>query len=564
MPHVSLREVRASLQRRRSTDRFVDSLLVVVDHEGAEVFRAGGRWDRLLCEYVGEADPFVVTLQESQQAVGRAAARWFDAVDRGDNDRARVLLAAGERGSGKTWFLAGPFLVACALKWPGHWQFGVNLTSPQRRECVEAIREASRPDWIARQSDDLRDPFMAFTNGSMVGWASAQNPKRLRQAKLPIRHVLLNEGQDQAERNFINAIGAIRNVGGIVSIATNPPQQGAGDWVVTLWQAIESEELGRRGEIYHLDAKLNRAVDQAALSDISAILNAVNAEAAAADEGGRMKLSGPICYKNFSALPLHKGGHVGEPPPAPLLGSPPWRDVTREKTAEKMDGGEGYPYIIGEDFQKRPGIVGVACKLFEVERVWDDLPLPAGSLVMWAADQINCQGDESSWSSALERKGYSPHGETVNGRKTQKAMIVGDGTGARQNAAHRWELPNSYRALTAEGWTVIPPQRTRKGKPENPSVKESRAQMWDGFDRRQILISPELKQGEEGFYSLISALQRAKVNVNGNLVGGNHHAPDGLRYVWWAFGPRPQPPRSEGLTDADFDAVRAVRLLTSG
>lgn len=566
MPHVSLREVRESLRRRRSTDRYVDALLVVQDHLGAEAFRAGGRWDRRLQRYVGdqECDPVVAQLQESQFEIAHAAGRWFAAVDAGQVDRARVLIAGGERGSGKTWFLAGPFLVAVALKWPGDWQFGVNLTSPQRRECVEAIRESSRPEWIEYSSDDLRDPYLRFITGSMVGWASAQNPKRLRQAKLPIRNVLLNEGQDQAERNFTNAIGAIRNVGGVVTIATNPPQAGSGDWVATLWNAIESEEVGKRGEIYHLDAKLNRAVDQHALADIGVLLNAVNPEAAAADAGGQMKLSGPICYKNFSSLPLVKKGHVGEPPVAPMLGASPWRDVTAARTADKMGGGDGYDWIIGADFQRRPGIVGIACKLFEVVRVWDELPLDVGTLVLWAADQINCPGDESSFSSALERKGYSAHGEAIDGRRTHRALIVGDGTGARQNAAHRWELPTSFRALSAEGWAVIPPQKTRKGKPENPMTKESRAQMWDGFNARQILVSPGLKKGEEGFYSLISCLQRAKVNSNGNLIGGNHHAPDGLRYVWWVFGPRPQPPRSEGLTDSDFDKLRAVRLLTSG
>lgn len=561
MPHVSLREVRQSLRDRRSTDRYVDALLVVRDHAGAEVFRAGGRWDRRMRAYTGEpCQPLEVRLQESQQDIARAAARWFEAVDRGNTQRARVIIAGGERGSGKTWFLAGPFLVAVALRWPGDWQFGVNLTSPQRRECVEAIREASRPDWIEYASDDLRDPFMRFVTGSMVGWASAQNPKRLRQAKLPIRNVLLNEGQDQAERNFTNAIGAIRNVGGVVTIATNPPQAGAGDWVATLWNAIESEEIGRRGEIYHLDAKLNRAVDQDALGDIGVILNAVNPDAALADAGGAMKLSGPIAYPNFRALPVHKGGHLGDPPPAPMLGRAPWRDITRERTAEAMHGGDGYDWIIGSDFQRRPGIVGVACKLFEVVDVWEDDPLPVGTVVVWAGDQINCPGDEGAFSDALERKGYAQN----RAMPGASALLIGDGTGARQNAAHRFELPPSFQALKTDGWNIVPPRYTRKRKPENPSVKESRAQMWEILNggAYAIRVSPSLKKGEEGFYSLVSSLQRAKVNTNGNLVGGSHHAPDGLRYVCWWAGPKPQPPRSSPTTDDQFNAVRALRLLS--
>jgi len=579
----SLRSQLAELKRRRlGPDRLIDALLEVRSHTDEVLFTVGGLWDNHLKLYVEPPDdrplvPHVVWLEEAQLDVGRAFARWLEAVRAGDMKRARLIMAGGARGSGKTWCLAGVFIVAIALEFPGDWQFGVNLTNPQRKECIEAIEEVAPARWIREQSDDLRDPFTQFITRSTVGWISAQNPKRLRQAKLRIRHVLLNEAQDQAEKNFFNAIGAIRNVGGLVSVATNKPSGEAGDWVAALWAAIEAGEVGHRGEVYELLNTLNTRVDQVALEDIGILIGAVSKEAADADMGRGMKISGSLAFKNFVALPMAKGGHIGDPPPKPMIGFGYWKDVTAERTAEKMNGGAGYDYIIGADWNKRPGIVGIACKLFEVVKEWPDgprwkptpdsapVPLSVGTVVLWACDQINCAGDETAFAEVLERKGYTPHGKPVDGRRTFRSMIVGDGTGARQNAAHRWEDPASFKIMKDEGWLVLPPTKTKKGKPDNPLVKDSRAQMWDGFHRRQILVSPALKEPEEGFNSLIASLQRAKVTAKGALVdkGGYQHAPDPLRYVWWLFGTHREPPAPQGIDTKTFDALRAIRVLNA-
>ena len=578
MPHLSTASKLAILRRRLVTDRLVDALLVVLDHEGSEVSRHGGLWNARRRRYSLDrpAVPHYVKLERSQcenidgtPGIAHGFRRWADAVRVGDAKRARLLVAWGNRGSGKTWFLSGVGFVAIALDFPREYSFGVNLTSAARRECIEAIREVARPEWVTRDVEDLREPFTEFLTGHRVNWASAQNPKRLRQAKLPIRYVLLNEGQDQAERNYNNALGAIRNRGGLVAVATNKPQEGAGDWVATICNAITGDEVGHRGEIYQLDNKMNSAVDQVALDDISILIGAVNKEAQEADMGSAaMKLSGPMAYPSFKALPIHKGGNIGDPPPVQHLGRPPWRDVTREKTREEMQGGEGMDWVICVDFQRRPGIVGVCCKLYVVESVWDLLPLPPGTPVMWAGDIVCCPGDESAFSAMLERKGYTPQGVHPGGTPGPSALIVGDATGARQNAAHRWELPPSFAALRfSGGWTVVPPQWSRNRRPWNPLVKERRAQMYAGFESHQILISPRLKEHDEGFASLVESLRRAKVTPRGALLesGGWQHGPDGLGYGWWKFGPRPQPPAPQPPTfDREtFDQLSKVRLFSA-
>jgi hypothetical protein len=296
--------------------------------------------------------------------------------------------------------------------------------------------------------------------------------------------VFLNEAQAMSSVNYESACGTAFRNGGFVTIATNPPRTDATDWVAHVWNGIESGEAEHRGEVFRLKNKLNQKIDQAAVDDLSVMLRLSSQEAADADADGEMKLSGPIAYKNFKPLPLKLGGHIGDPPPIPFIGPAIWRDVTREKTAEVMGGGEGYGAIIGSDFQRRPGIVGVDCRLYEVVTPWEEgprrsfdpprfgpdgkeetEPLPAGTLVMWACAQINCPGDESAYSEALNRAGYTPDGGMLNGRPTIRALLVGDGTGSRQNSAHNWELPPSFKWLKQEGWAVIPPRYTGSASP---------------------------------------------------------------------------------------------------
>jgi hypothetical protein len=553
MPHKSLREIRRSLRRRIDTERYVDACLSVVSHEGVELYRVGGRWDTILRRYTGPCRPHVVRLKESQLEPGKAVAEWLAATKRGDKTRPIVLMLAGDRGSGKTWFL-GLLFVTVALAHPREMQFGVNLTSPQRRECIEAIEETSRASWIppAEQSDDLRDPYTSFITENRVGWVSAQNPKRLRQAKLRIRHIAINEAQDQPEKVYLNAVSATRNVDGITSIATNRPQSESGDWVAAVADGIEAGEMA--GRLYYLDPRKNDAVDPVALDKRAQALRVVSREAAEADAGGgAMRVSGPIAYPAFRPLPREKGGHLGDPP---QLG---WTDVTRELSAAVVPESSGWDYVIGVDWQRRPGIIGIVGKLYRAED---------GRTVLWCCDYIATPGEETAFSAALYRRDYSPYGGLLDGRTTFSALIIGDGTGAKQNAAHIWTLPPSFAAMRNEGWLCVPPQYTQKNRrPENPLVKESRSQMHAVLQAHQVLISPRLKEPEAGFPALVESMRRAKVTQRGALVekGGWQHGPDGVRYLAWKFLPRPAPPRAPGgMDDTTADEIRSIRVLTNG
>ena len=531
MPATSRRERIAKLQRQLlSPERWIDALLVVNDHEGKEVLRVGGSWDRQLRAYVDRpCKPHVVTLQESQHAAGYGFARWLSASLANEPKRRRLSMEIGNRGGGKTWFDAGLCTVAVALAFPNEWQFIVNITAKQRRECLEHVRAVARPEWIARDVSDFRDLRTEFITGAVVQWHSAQNPRAIRQAGLPIRRAVINEGQDQPESVFINCVATIRNTGGEVGIATNPPQAERGDWVAALYQAIEAGEVN--GEKYEISNKLNRAIDQDAVGDIASLIRAVNRDAAEADADGVVKLSGPIAYPAFKPMPVSKGGHIGEPP---MVG---WKDVTREITAAAADSEVGYDYVCGTDWQSRPGVVGQIAKLYRNDK---------SELVLHVIRTIGVRGVEPDFSQALIAAGFVPaHGmRTPDGRLGAPLLVVGDATGARQNSEHKWHEPTSYIAMKSDGWIVVPPMRHWKTRtPWNPLVTDSRAQIHMLLERHQILFGEQCRIASEGFASLVESMRRAKVGPRGGLIekGGFQHCPDGVRYLACRFMPRPQP-----------------------
>lgn len=551
MPATSRRARLAHLRRQLiDRERWVDARLVVESHTGEELFRVGGRWDRLLHRYVdGPVKERHIQLEESQLESVRGFVRWLSGSRQNDPLRGIVLILGGARGSGKTWLLS-LLIVAIALEWPDEWQYNVNLSTGQRREVLEGIREVigADHDWIADESDDLRDPWLRFLTGSTLAFTSARNPKRLREAKLRIRAVHINEGQDQDEEIYFNGISATRNVDGLTTVATNRPRCEGGDWVSIASVSIQAGETA--GEFHLLDPRKNKRVSRVALDKRAAAIRAVSAEAAAADTDpdAPMMLAGPIAYPAFKPLPLELGGHIGDPPDRDIGR---WEEITRILSAAAIDGQLGYDFVCGVDFQRRPGIIGEIARLYRDDR---------GLVVLHIVDVVAVRGVEPDFSQALHAAGYRPN-EHMGG---PTVLLVGDATGARQNSEHKFAQPPSFTALRGDGWTVIPPMRHwRHGTPWNPLVKESRSQMHRLFDQHQILLSPKCKTPTEGFPSLVEAFRRAKVGPRGGLVeaGNFQHGPDGTRYLAWRFVPRPAlPPPPTGINQSAFAAFGGIRI----
>lgn len=529
MPHLSRAQKLGFLKRRlTSPERWISCLLVVQSHAGEEVFRVGGCWDtHLQCYVERPCVPHFVQLEESQLEAAIAFAGWLE-KQRAQRKRPRAIVMGGNRGSGKTYLGGGIMILAMALEFPGDVGLGVNLTSAQRRECLDAIEElcpaandvigrAVQSPWISAQPDDAdREPKTIFVTGFYVEWLSAKNPKKLRSAGRSIRYVFINEGQDQPQKVYTNAIAAIRNTGGLVGIATNPPTAAAGNWIARLWAAILAGDVNAVS--FLLENKLNRSVDQDALSDIGPLIRCVSPEDYGADVEGTFQLAGNIAYPGFRPMRVDRGGHLGMPLPS-------WKDVTAELTGAVLQSqAPGPQWVCGVDFQRTPGIIGSIGKIYR---------RPDGVLVLWIARTIAVRGVEPDFSQALHSAGFEP----------SSVLLVGDGTGARQNAEHKFEQSNSFAKMKEDGWKIFPPMyHWRKRTPWNPAVKDSRSQMHTLFTGGQILLGEECKLAGDGFPSLVESFSSAQCGPRGGLIEAGHyqHGPDGVRYLAWRFLPRPR------------------------
>lgn len=526
-------------RRLTSPERWISCLLVVQSHVGEEVFRVGGCWDTHLQRYVERpCVPHVVRLEEAQLEPAIEFAKWLE-KQRAQRKRPRAIVMGGNRGSGKTFAGGGIFVVAMALEFPGDVGLGVNLTTSQKRECLDAIEAVCMPandvtgaatqsPWIKSQPEDAdREPKTIFVTGFYVEWLSAKNPKKLRSAGRPIRYVFINEGQDQPQKVYTNAIAAIRNTGGLVGIATNPPTSAAGNWIARLWAAILAGDVN--AVAFLLDNKLNRSVDQDALSDIGPLIRCVSPEDHAADVEGTFQLSGNIAYPSFRPMRYERRGHLGMP-------LPNWVDVTAELTGPILQSQAlGPQWVCGVDFQRTPGIIGCVGKIYR---------RPDGVLVLWIKQTIAVRGVEPDFSQALHSAGFSP--STV--------LLVGDGTGARQNAEHKFTQSNSFAKMKEDGWHIVPPMyHWRNRTPWNPAVKESRSQMFTLLGGQaandnaapwapQIIFGEDCKLAGDGFPSLVESFSSAQCGPRGGLIEAGHyqHGPDGVRYLAWRFLPRPK------------------------
>jgi hypothetical protein len=564
-------EILERAKAQLSSSRLVHACLAVDEPDGAEIIRCGGLWDPSLQCYVDPTRRGVelqvqrVRLQDSQVEAARGLARWIEAARRGDRERSRAVMLGGNPGSGKTFLAAGIFCHLVALEWPGDQQFASNLNTDNRRECVYHMGLVGRPEWIT-EVDDPRDQHVEWCNGSRLTWVSARNEKKLRQRGLPIRHILINEAQLQPDTLYATAQQAGRNLGGLVTITMNPPTNSGGNWTSRLWFGIQAKE--GRGEVYQLYSQQNAAVDHSYIDESGELIRIAAPRLASAEVDGIIQIAGTLAYPTFDgrafnlAAPL-EGGNVGDPP---QLG---WRDITGDLTAKAMGGQIGAERVVLVDFQKRPGIVGEVVRYYQAPpAAWcplcDERGKPAqGCRIMHVERQVAVRGVEPEFSQALIDAGYSTNGFLPDGQRAPSVLLIGDATGARQNAEHRKQQAPSFLAMKADGWIIVPPSyHWKRRTPWNPDVLESLAQMYEVLRLRHLIVSPACKQSPAiGIPSLVESLKNApRWEHSGKLKdeGGYQHGPDGLRYgAWWGL-PRPKPQTQELTAPAlsIFDAVR--------
>lgn len=559
MPFLSRSDILATLRASLSHERAIDALLVVEGPDGREISRHGGIWSPGDCRYIEvpgrAAVPNRKRLSKAQVAPFRDFLEWLGKAKSGDDSRWPLLQLAGGRGSGKTYLAFGFISTIVALEFPGEQSFGTVLNTDNRRECQQHIAMVCNDDWITKFSTDTRDCYVEWITGHRVTWVSAQNPKKLRQAGLPIRAVYLNECHLMPERIGADAMSACRNLGGLVVPIFNPPTHDNGNWTARLWFAVEAGEV--EGRQHLMLASENEYVNHSYLDKAGPIIRVISSEIAGADVDGIMRMSGKLAYPSFDARPYNlanpeAGGLLLEE--IPRLG---WTDVTPEITISSMgaDASRGADYVIGCDFQRRPGVIGTVIKFYRVATRSCKFCGDGGCLVMVCDHSIAVRGVEPEFSQALFDHGFSPTGYSSDGRPSAMPLLIGDATGARQNADHQFNKSPSFAALQADGWIIKPPgyynrlsgsgkSSNRPPVPWNPAQLESLAQMYELFSTHHVLLRPKCKDSPApGFPSLVESFRNAPTwEATGKLreTGGWQHGPDTVRYpAWWKM-PRPR------------------------
>jgi hypothetical protein len=529
-------------RRRREHDaageRFVD-LAIRFELDDEPLLEAGGRWDRRLDDFDGQAESgVVVRIHPGQRAAVAWFAAWLDAhADRRDSppplpegaldadfvldtDPTTVYSAmfAGGRRAGKTW-IAVALAVAYAVRFPGAIVWLVSPADTQDDELRRYATSTIAPEWRDRETADGFD----LCNGSRILFVSAYNPESLKNGEAHL--VVLNEGQRMQQRAFVLARGAIVDRSGLVIVCANPPVEAKDQqWVSDF--AAESQG-GRRAAFYlHFNPLDNPHIDRAALL---ALKFEVDERTYDIEVLGKFLASKDAVAYNWNRLENER--------PTPTRG-----DVT-SMFCSLVEEGDGILQVVGLDVQRIPYIGGPVYRFFGSPN--------RDSVLAWIVGEIVLDGgDEVDFCAAVREAGYLP----------ESTLIVCDASGRWQHSRRgsvdapppEWRGRGSFDIIRGEGYTrIVVPDRRQKRNPHIVDRVRAFTSMICAGGVRRLFVDP------------VAAPRTAKAlrewkTVNGNASRSQYeaHLGDGASYPIIRFFPRiltadkkprdpaPAPPRS--------------------
>lgn len=430
-----------------------------VEFDGEIMLTVGGRWDRRLRDYDGEADKRVV----ARPHVGEyEAIRWYmdwlgvhagrrdtppdldesaiEALETGECDPSEVFSAmwAGGRRGGKTWTasLAGALY---ALLFPDAIVWVVNPNQQKHDEIRRYFGKLLAPEWIDRET---QADGWELANGSAImlksGYIGA-DPDAIKEGEAHL--VIINEGQKMGERVYVVARGATADHSGLVLVCANPPvqkrdQQWVGDF------AADAQAQRRMAHYIHFNPLDNPHINRLALMSLRRELD---------ERSYRIEILGeflpPVEMVAYNWVRTKDGNEQ----PAPTKDDPYWIDVTAAwLAAEEI--GDGYTDIAGMDFQVHPHMGGPIYRIFAPRK---EIPTRE-NVVMWGVDEIVIEGDEAEWCAEAEARGYT----------SPRLLIIGDGTGEYQHSRRgsvdspppTWKGKGSFEIIKMNGfWNIIRP-----------------------------------------------------------------------------------------------------------
>lgn len=466
-------EAEALERRRRERDPnggAVVDMRIDIEFNGELVLSFGGRWDRRLEEYDGEAETGVIFTPHAGQM---PAVEWFkgwlgvhagrrddpppmpEDIDDFDisTDPSEVFssLFAGGRRGGKTR-IGAVFCAGYAVQFADAIVWVVNPSAEKHDEVRRYMSTLLAPEWVTRETADGWE----LVNGSIIALKSGYvgaDPDAIKEGEAHL--IWLNEGQKMAQRVYTVARGAIADHSGLVLICANPPVEAKDEqWVGDFGAEAAA---GKRASVYlHFNPMNNPFINRRALLSMKRELD---------ERTFRIEILGEflppadtVAY-NWSRTP-----EIGNERAMPQIGDPYWIDVTAE-FLEMEDEGAGFTNLVGMDFQINPHIGGPVYRIYAPR---SEEPTRK-NVVAWIVDEIILDGaDELEWAyHAKEERGYDP----------ETTMIIGDATGEYQHTRRRqadspppeWTGKGSYDILRQGGFMHIRPP-SRRIRRKNPDV----------------------------------------------------------------------------------------------
>jgi hypothetical protein len=439
----------------------IDMRIDVVGPDDEVIAQVGGRWDRNLGDYDGDAESTVVVRPHVGQI---PALRWFvqwmgvhmgrrDSPPMVDEetlaqletrlvqpDEVYSVMMAGGRRSGKTWE-AALFCAMYAVQFSDAIVWVVNPNDQKHDEVRRYMSALLAPDWVSRET--VANGW-ELVNGSAIMLKSAYvgtDPDAIKEGEAHL--VWMNEGQKMAKRVFVVARGAIADHSGLVMICANPPveskdQQWVGDFAA-------DAQAGRQLSVYHHFNPLdNPHINRHALLSLSKEVD---------ERTFRIEVLGEFLPPADTVAYNWIRTHDGNERPMPEPGDPKWLDVTTEFLRSEEEG-DDIGDLIGMDFQLLPMMGG---PVFRFYAPIDQAP-NRDNVVMWGVDEVIVEGDELEWCEEAKGKKYD----------ATRTLIVGDATGEyqhsrrgpNQTAPPEWKGKGSFDLLRMGGfWNVVPPSR---------------------------------------------------------------------------------------------------------
>lgn len=460
---------------RRENDpgggRFVDMRVDVV-FDGQRVVSVGGRWDRRLKDFDGEAETGVeIEPHEGQMEAIWWFAQWLavhagrrddppahdpddEEDDTKETDPSEVyaaMLAGGRRG-GKTW-TGALFCVMYAVLFPNAIVWAVNPSDSDHDEVRRYMSRFLAPEWVTRMTD--ADGW-ELCNGSAIMLKSAYvgaDPDAIKKGEVHL--AWLNEGQKMAERVYTVARGAISDRSGLVLVCANPPvqkkdQQWVGDFAA-------AAQMKRRAAVYHHFHPLkNPHINRKALLSMRRELD---------ERAFRIEVLGEFLGPEDAVAYNWVRTAGGNERLMPLPDDPQWVDVTEEFLRMEEEG-EGLRQLIGLDVQMYPHIGGPVLRFYCPR---DEDP-NRDNVVVWGVDEVVLEGaDEEGFTDELHARKYDP----------EETIIVCDATGEYQHSRRRhadspppeWSGKGSFDIVRMGGFRhIVPPSRRMRKK--NPDVRD--------------------------------------------------------------------------------------------